>query len=113
MDIEPLLTPLNTYIPSNASLGLVQFGAECFRSVQNSTWIVSDYSLSINSDSKAKAIPTTTNGPARTTATATGTDSSGTPGASTTKKAGSISLQSNYLLSIVIGGLGIFVGYVI
>jgi hypothetical protein len=54
MDIAPLLTPLNAYMSPNTSLGLVQFGAECFHSVQNPTWIVSDYSLSIDGDSKAQ-----------------------------------------------------------
>jgi hypothetical protein len=61
MDIFPLLQAMQTIIPSNLTLGLVQFGTEAFFSTQNVTFGLSDYSLDLETTSgSSTAAPTST-----------------------------------------------------
>jgi len=50
MDITALLQALwkNNLVPSNASLGLVEFGSEAFHSAQNVTFAASDFGMDLS-----------------------------------------------------------------
>lgn len=70
MDLTALFQALwkNNLIPSNASLGLVEFGSEAFHSAQNVTFAASDFGMDLSPGSSPELNITIASGPCHSTA---------------------------------------------
>jgi hypothetical protein len=66
MDIAPLFKAMAPFMASNLTLGLVQFGSECFFSATNVTFGVSNFSLAFTAQTTSGNPSTTTIVPSST-----------------------------------------------
>jgi hypothetical protein len=66
MDIAPLFRAMQPFMAQGLTLGLVQFGSECFFSTDNVTFGVSNFSLSFTTQTTSGSPSTTTIVPSST-----------------------------------------------